>query len=95
MNATTKTHRFYSDFARKYFDEGEARGEARGEAKGEARGEAKGEAKLLLRLLRVKGFALTPEQQARIEGCTDTGQLEAWADRLLSAASIADVFDPA
>jgi len=87
MNATTKTHRFYSDFARKYYDEGEAKGEAKGEARGEAR--------LLLRLLRVKGFALTPEQQARIEGCTDTDQLETWADRLLSAATIADVFDPA
>lgn len=91
MNATTKTHRFYSDFARKYFDEGEATGEA----KGEARGEARGEAKLLLKLLRVKGFTLTPEQQARIEGCTDTDQLETWAGRLLAATMIADVFDPA
>lgn len=91
MNANTKTHPFYSDFARKYYDAGEARGEANGEASGEA----KGEARLLLKLLRLRGFALTPEQQARIERCTDTAQLELWAERLLAATTVADVFDPA
>lgn len=49
----------------------------------------------MLRLLRVEGLTLTPERQARIEGCTDTDQLETWADRLLTATTIADVFDPA
>lgn len=59
------------------------------------RGEAKGEAKILLKLLRLKGLSLSPEQQARIETCTDLGQLDTWAERLLAANTLADVFGPA
>lgn len=87
MTTRTDINPFYSDFARKYFDEGAAVGAAAGEARGEA--------KLLLRLLRLKGFDLDPALQARVEACTDAARLEAWADRLLAARTLADVFDPA
>lgn len=49
----------------------------------------------MLKLLRFKGFAVTPELQARVEACHDVAQLDLWAQRVLTAAALADVFDPA
>ncbi len=77
---TPREHIFYSDIARSWYD------------KGWDEGEAKGEAKILLRLVRHKGFTLTPEDQARIDSCTDPEQIETWIDRLLAANSLTDVF---
>ena len=78
--------RYQSDFARKYYAEGEAAGEARGEAAGQAR--------LVLKLLHFKGLTVPAELQARVEACQDLAQLEQWAERVLAATSLADVFDP-
>lgn len=74
---------FHSELARRWYD------------KGEAEGEAKGEAKLLLKLLALKGFAVSPALRERITGCQDLEQLEAWAGRLLGAQALADVFPDA
>jgi hypothetical protein len=80
LMTTPREHIFYSDIARSWYD------------KGWTNGEAKGEAKILLKLLHHKGFSLSPEQQARIDSCTDPALIETWADRLLAANSLADVF---
>ena len=77
----TARYEYQSDFARKYF------------AQGEAKGEAKGKAEMLLRLLELKGFAVSDTERERILECVDIAQLDAWADRVLIAESLADVFD--
>ena len=59
---------------------------------GRAEGEAKGEAKMLLRVLAARGFAVPDEVRERVAGCTDTDQLEAWADRAVTASSITEIF---
>jgi hypothetical protein len=63
-----------------------------GRAEGEALGEARGEAKMLLRVLAARGFAVTDEVRERVVGCADTGRLETWADRAVTASSITEVF---
>jgi hypothetical protein len=55
-------------------------------------GRAEGEAKMLLRVLAARGFAVTDDVRERVVGCTDTGRLEAWADRAVTASSITEVF---
>jgi hypothetical protein len=59
---------------------------------GRAEGEARGEAKMLLRVLAARGFAVTDDVRERVVGCTDTGKLETWADRAVTASSITEVF---
>jgi hypothetical protein len=55
-------------------------------------GRAEGEAKMLLRVLAARGFAVTDDVRERVVGCTDTGKLETWADRAVTASSITEVF---
>ena len=86
------TYQFQSDFARKYIAMGKAEGEAEGEARGEARGKVVGEAQLLLKQLRFKGFTVSPELVARVESCQDLAVLDLWAERVLSASTLDDVF---
>jgi hypothetical protein len=59
---------------------------------GRAEGEARGEAKTLLRVLSARGFAVPDDVGERVADCTDTHQLEKWADRAVSASSITEVF---
>ncbi len=73
-------YEYQSDFARKYFSEGKAEGQAQGQAQ------------LLLKLLRFKGFTVAPELAARVESCQDLAQLDAWAERVLTATSLDDIF---
>jgi hypothetical protein len=40
----------------------------------------------------LQGFAVPDEVRERVVGCTDTDQLEAWADRAVTASSITDIF---
>lgn len=69
---STANHEFHSDFARKYF--------------------AEGEAEMLLKVLAFRGFEVGDDVRARILGCSDTGQLETWAKRALTARSLDEVF---
>jgi hypothetical protein len=73
-------YEYQSDFARKYISIGKAEGEARGEAR------------LLLKQLRFKGFSVSPELAARVESCQDLEQLDRWAERVLTATTLDDVF---
>jgi hypothetical protein len=73
---TTTPYRYQSDFARRYFDQGEA----------------KGEAKAVLAVLGARGIEVTDEVRERISRCTDLGQLETWIRRAATATTIDDLF---
>lgn len=81
-------YEYQSDFARKCFSEGLEQGLERGMEKGKARGKAE----MLLKLLQLKGFALTEEQRQRVLECGDEAALDGWAGRVLDARALADVF---
>jgi hypothetical protein len=86
LMATTE-HKYLSDFARKYYDEGEAKGKAEGEAQGEARGKASA----LLQILAARGLEVPDDARARVLACLDLAQLDAWLASALTATSVAEV----
>jgi hypothetical protein len=55
------------------------------------RGELKGKREALLRLMSRTGIALTDEQHARIEACTDAATLDRWLDNVIGAKTAGDV----
>jgi len=73
------------------WEEGEINGEIKGEIKGEINGEIKGQVGLLTRLLSRRFGPLTPAVQTRLTQATPE-QLVAWADNILDAATLDDVF---
>ncbi|WP_432987418.1 hypothetical protein [Dactylosporangium sp. CA-233914] len=83
---TTTSHRYQSDFARRYFNEGEASGEARGEARGEV--------KALLAILDARGVQIPDQIRADITKCTDLDQLGIWIRRAATANTIQDLDNP-
>ncbi|WP_460308794.1 hypothetical protein [Actinocorallia aurea] len=58
----------------------------------EARGEARGEAKALLLFLQGRGIAVSDAARARITGCTDAEQLEAWILRVPAVTTVEELF---
>ncbi|MEZ4453354.1 MAG: hypothetical protein R3B09_28075 [Nannocystaceae bacterium] len=75
----TSQHEFYSDFARKYF------------AEGESKGEAKGVAGALITLLEQRGLEVGEADRRRIRECDDLDRLQAWLGRVLTARDLAEV----
>jgi hypothetical protein len=73
-------------------EEGRRKGLAEGVAKGVVEGVAKGQRKVLLRLLRARFGALPEPVMARIRAA-DEAQLDAWADRVLTAPTLEAVLD--
>jgi hypothetical protein len=61
-------------------------------SEGEAKGKAEGEANLLLRVMAARGLPIPDDKREQVRSCTDTAQLERWADRAATATSIDDVF---
>lgn len=84
---TITNYRYQSEFARRYFNEGEAQGEARGEA----RGEAHGKAEALLIFLQGRGIEVSDEIRSKIIECTDLVRLEAWIRKAGTAQKIEDL----
>jgi hypothetical protein len=78
-------YEYQSDFARRYF--------AQGEAAGEAKGEAKGRAQSILDVLRVRNVDVPPDVRERILSCRDVALLDAWLERAVTATSVASVVD--
>lgn len=72
----TKNREYKSEFARRYFSEGEARGEA----------------KSVLAVLSARGIEGPEQDRVRISECTDLAQLESWVRLAATARSIADLF---
>ena len=70
---------------------GRMEGMLEGEMKGEARGEAKGEAKLLLRQLS-RRFQPLPNRISERVYAASPDTIEIWADRVLEAKSLNEVF---
>lgn len=65
--------------------------ERNGLEKGLEKGRREGETKLLVRQLKLKFGGLRPEDQARVE-VADSEQLLQWAERILTARSLDEVF---
>jgi len=82
---TTTTHRYQSDFARRYFDQGAASGEARGEARGEA--------KAVLAVLDARGIEVPDDVREEIATCTDLDQLDTWVRLAATATKVNELFD--
>jgi hypothetical protein len=78
---TTTTHRYHSDFARRYF------------AQGAAEGKARGEAAALLAILDARGIEVPDDIRVEISDCTDISQLETWIRRAATAEKIQDMLD--
>jgi hypothetical protein len=54
-------------------------------------GEQRGEAKALLRQLQVKFGPMTPDIESRVKGA-EPAQLDLWLTRILTAATLEDLF---
>ncbi|WP_117208266.1 hypothetical protein [Allorhizocola rhizosphaerae] len=76
-------YRYQSEFARRYFSEGEAQGEARGKAQGEA--------EAVLAILDARGIDVPDRIRAEIEGCTDLDRLGGWIRQAATAQRIEDL----
>ncbi|MFE4668434.1 hypothetical protein ACFRI7_04595 [Streptomyces sp. NPDC056716] len=79
-----------------YYDgkaDGRAEGRAEGKAEGQAVGMAAGEAKGVLRVLEVRGIAVSDEARERILGCADLVQVGLWLDRAGSVRSAEELLD--
>jgi hypothetical protein len=74
-----------------WIDRIEARGEAKGRAEGRAEGLAQGQADMLLGILAARGFQVPATIRGRILACADLGQLQAWANRAVTATSLDEV----
>ncbi len=79
-------------FKDEFIDRIKAEGKAEGIAEGKAEGKAESTAAMLLRLLAVQGLKVPAPVRDRVLSCTDLGQLEAWADKAMTARTLEDVF---
>jgi hypothetical protein len=78
--ATTE-HKYLSDFARKYYDDGVVKGEAH-------------RARAALRtVIRVRAIPASEEDLARIAACEDLTTLDRWLERAALATTMEEVFD--
>jgi hypothetical protein len=68
--------------------------QAEGYAKGLAKAMARGEARMLLRLLAARGIQVPDQIREQVTTCTDTTQLEAWANKAATATTLQEVFGP-
>ena len=69
--------------AEELLDEGREEGRRESQAKTVAMAR-----RLFLRSIKLTGMALSPAQQAIVEGCADPEQFEAWQERLLAGESL-------
>lgn len=76
-------YEYQSDFARRYFSEGEAHGQAQGQAQGEATA--------VIAVLEARGIDVPEKIRAEIAGCTDLDRLAAWIRQAATAHSIDDL----
>ena len=80
---TSRNFEYQSDFAKRYF--------AQGQAAGEASGEARGEARALLNVLAARGVEVPEEARQRILSCTDLAVLDTWLARAVTAKRVSEV----
>ena len=71
---------YLSDYARKYYDDGEAKGETNGVRAA------------LLTVITARDIPLGDGERARIEACADLTTLDAWLARAARARSAGEIF---
>jgi hypothetical protein len=81
----TSEHKYLSDFARKYYGEGEAMGQAKGLAEGARTA--------LLTVIAARGVPLNEDDRARIDACSDRRMLDAWLAHAVHASTAKEVFE--
>ena len=79
LEAMMKGYEYQSDFAKKYYGQGRDDGRADGEARA------------LLTVLRARGIAVPDADRERILAEKDQGRLEQWLERVVVAASAAEL----
>jgi hypothetical protein len=85
---STSEHKYLSDFARKYYDDGESKGKAEGRTEGETfRARAD-----LLAVIAAREIPLTHDERAKIDACTDTATLAGWLVRAARATGAKEIF---
>jgi hypothetical protein len=67
--------------------------QAKGRAEGEAKGRAEAKVSAILAVLEARQKALTAEQQARIEACSDLGVLDRWLRRAATLNDTGELFE--
>ncbi|WP_238011341.1 hypothetical protein KZZ52_09280 [Dactylosporangium sp. AC04546] len=75
MTTTSHGHKYHSDFARRYYGEGEAKGEARA----------------LLLVLKSRGIEVSDAVREQVTACTDHDQLDRRLELAATAESIKDI----
>jgi hypothetical protein len=75
------THRYQSDFARRYYSQGVARGKAMGHAMA------------VLTVLDARGIEVPDQAHEHITSCTDLNQLDTWVRRAVTANKVLELFD--
>jgi hypothetical protein len=84
----TQDYEYRSDFARKYFSQGEAKGRE----EGRDAGRDEGLIKALHAVIASRGFRIDEVLSVRIESA-DSAQLESWIRKAVLAASVDEAFD--
>jgi len=87
------TYEYKSDFARRYYHQGQTEGRAEGLTEGLTEGRAEGEVRALLAILNARGIPVSDAAHTRITSCTDLDQLDAWVRRAITAPTIQDLFN--
>jgi hypothetical protein len=85
---TTGTYEYKSDFARRYYHQGQTEGRAEGLTEGRAEGEVRA----LLAILNARGIPVPGDAHTRITDCLDLDQLEMWIRRAITVTTIQDLF---
>ena len=83
MERTSEAKATFPPFAQQLID--------RGIREGKLEGKLEGKREALLRLLARAGIALTEDDRARVQACTDAGTLDRWVDNVLGAKTATDV----
>lgn len=72
----TGTHRYKSDFARRYY----------------GRGQVEEAVQDILEVLDARGIAVPDHTRERVAGCDDLNQLKAWLRRAATVTTVEDLF---
>ena len=80
------------EFERRGELKGKLEGELKGKLEGELKGKLEGEGQALLRVLERRGLSPDEATRARVLACADGATLDAWLDRAVTAATLAEVF---
>lgn len=80
-------YKFQTEFAKRYFSQGQQQGKAEGKAEGEA----KGKAEIVLNLLALKFRKLSNTTKKRVQSAS-VQELDRYAERILTAKTLDEVF---